>query len=177
MYAACSKNPSIPGCPYTPPDDIFFVATDPDGAKQDIYSIEGKVASDELKRMVNNAKYANRVDKYLAEVKAYNDAVAGDRRMQAACGRNPSLPGCPYVPPPRPVPQLGADPTDAKQDIFSVVGKQANDDLARDLADAKAQRMAEWYAQQAAQAAATAAGKARIARACERNPSLPGCPY
>jgi len=177
MVTACNKNPSLPGCPYTPPTDIFFVATDPDQAKQDIYSIEGKVAADGLKRAVYDAKYANLVDRYMSEVKAYNDAVAGDQRLQAACARNPSLPGCPYVPPPRPVPKLGADPTEAKQDIYSVVAREENDALARDLADAKAQRAAEWYAQQAAAAQAQADGQARIARACKNNPSLPGCPY
>ena len=110
MYKTCEDNPSLPGCPYTPPYAPDLAGVDPEEAGSLVYAMFNKESADNLKMMQDDMKKRFNDLKFAQDVVRYEKELAGAERLVQACNMNPSLPGCPYYPKVEP-PQMAFDKT------------------------------------------------------------------
>jgi len=176
MYKTCEDNPSLPGCPYTPPLQFDLTGVDPDEAGPLIYAQFNKESTDNLNMMKKVAHERFMEQSYAQDVVRYQKELAGAERLVAACNMNPSLPGCPYYPSVDP-PHYPSDLSGNGALVYAAEARESQDRLHQDYLDNKAM-MDRIHAQEHAEFdARVAAGLERAEISCQMNPSLPGCPY
>jgi hypothetical protein len=184
MYKTCEDNPSLPGCPYTPPLQFDITGVDPEVAGPLVYAQTARESEDNLNMFKKEAKRRFMEQSYKQDVDRYEKELAGAMRLVAACNMNPSLPGCPYYPTVEPphypksdefLLDLSMNGQDAL--VYAAEAQTSQDRLHQDYINNKAM-MDRIHAQEHAEfEARVAAGKARAEISCQMNPSLPGCPY
>jgi len=176
MYKTCEDNPSLPGCPYTPPYAPDLSGVDPEEAGSLVYAMFNKESADNLKMMQEDMRKRFLDLKFQQDVVRYEKELAGAERMVQACNMNPSLPGCPFYPKVE-KPSLPFDKTTMGPLIYAFEAQDSQDKLHDDYLENKA-LMDRIHAQERAEMEKHIQdGMERAEISCQMNPSLPGCPY
>ena len=177
MRASCEKNPSLPGCPYSPPLSFETSAVDPDTAGPLYYAMISEKTNKDLDAMDAAQTKRWKDNLYAADVVRYQKEVAAAERMVASCDKNPSLPGCPFTPNIKPPVYPDKDMTQHGPLIYNTEGAMGNQRMEEDYLANKAVMDRIHAAERAAMQASIEKGIARMEVSCQMNPSLPGCPY
>ncbi|EKX47806.1 hypothetical protein GUITHDRAFT_151970 [Guillardia theta CCMP2712] len=149
---------------------------DPREAGSLIYAIEGEVARDNLQRSMDEANKERMMERQRMLDRQRQRDEETDARMFDACNRNPSLPGCPYYP----KPSRGfdtVDPAAAGPLVYAVYAQNARDNLNYMRNAEKDEVMYDRYQQDVERFEREMAVAERMIDACNRDPSLAGCPY
>mmetsp|Transcript_28654 Transcript_28654/g.58590 ORF Transcript_28654/g.58590 Transcript_28654/m.58590 type:complete len:285 (-) Transcript_28654:128-982(-) len=148
---------------------------DPDVLGDHIYSTGAAMARDNLEAGVQAGIAARRAQQQQQIETAIAREEEHAARMQDACEKNPSLPGCPYISQPISWNNVGVDPEDAGDHYYNMIANQAQANLeANREAEKRAVREANYRAD-VERFEKEYAAYIRMKDACDLTPGLAGC--
>jgi len=149
---------------------------DPKQAGPMIYSEINKASGAELEDYLKAAKEQARLDRARTLERAAEKQAAGEERLKVACIKDPSLPGCPYHAPIS-FDITGVDPDKAGPLVYAMTNEKTSKDL-KMIQDAYLKRWKDLkYEQDVVRFQKEMASAERMVQTCNKDPSLPGCPF